>query len=269
MDLSYLETIGKFVGTYGLAVFLVLYYAVRLYPEMQKERAEWIRQLTRLRQLVDPTTRPLTRDQARTVLQLASDALADRLRLALDENFKTSGVWPSGGPGTVSASLFRQDFSFDPAAIMTPDQRDQEFDKFVNDIQRSLKDQMRQSRENLDEALKFVSEMARRDAYRLALLRFGNASLESVWTKAYDLSTKQWSESLAKTLQPSDRYEIDEIRRFMGKHPSSATKRDAVDLLFAETRFISGQEHATYLKTVFDRYVEEELRHIDASEEDF
>jgi len=84
MNLDYLETIVKFIGTYGLAVFLVLYYAVKLYPETQKERDEWIRQITRLRQLVDPATRPLTRDQARTVLQLASDSLADRLMLVLE-----------------------------------------------------------------------------------------------------------------------------------------------------------------------------------------
>jgi hypothetical protein len=35
-----LKTIGLFIGTYGLAVFLVIYYAIRLYPEIQKERGE-------------------------------------------------------------------------------------------------------------------------------------------------------------------------------------------------------------------------------------
>src|SRR5437868_6193452 len=121
MNFDYLETIGKFVGTYGLAVFLVLYYAVRLYPEIQKERAEWIRQITRLRQLVDPATRPLTRDQARTVLQLASDAFADRLRLVLDTGVNISSPlsWAPPAPGAVTASLFGQDFSFDPTADMS------------------------------------------------------------------------------------------------------------------------------------------------------
>jgi hypothetical protein len=217
---------------------------------------------------VDPTTRPLTRDQARTVLQLASDALADRLRLVLDVGLRSSHSWLSSGTGVVSTNLFGQEFSFDPEASMTPEDREKEFDNLVNGIQRALKDQTRRSRENLDEALKYVSEMARRDAYRLALLRFSNASLESVWTKAYDLSTKQWGEGLTKTLQQSDRYDIDEIRRFMAKHPSSQTKKDAIDLVFADIRFVSGQEHATYLKTVFDRHVEEELRQIDTSAEE-
>jgi hypothetical protein len=269
MNFDYLETVGKFIGTYGLAVFLVLYYAVRLYPEIQKERAEWIRQLTRLRQLVDPASRPLTRDQARTVMQLASDALADRLRLVLDVSFRDSGlVRSSSGSGAVTANLFGQEISFDPATNIDQEMRDQEFEKILSDIDRALKDQTRRSRENLDEAFKFVSEMARRDAYRLALLRFGNTSLESVWTKAYDDSTKQWSDGLTKTLQPFERYDIDEIRRFVGRHPSSATKKDAVELLFTEIRFISGQEHATYLKTIFDRNVEAELRKIDASDEE-
>jgi hypothetical protein len=75
-----LKTIGLFIGTYGLAVFLVVYYAVRLYPEIQKERGEWIRQITILRQLIDPGNRSLTRDQANVVLQLVSSILVDRLK---------------------------------------------------------------------------------------------------------------------------------------------------------------------------------------------
>lgn len=270
MNFEYLETVGKFIGTYGLAVFLVLYYAVKLYPEIQKERAEWIRQITRLRQLVDPATRPLTRDQARTVLQLAGDALADRLRLALDAGFGVDrGMWsPGGGSEEVTANLFGQEFSFNPKIEMSQDGREQELAKIINDIDRTLNDETRRSRENREEAFKYVSEMARRDAYRLALLRFVNASLESVWSKAYDEATKQWREGLAKALQPSQRHEIDEIRRFLGEHPSLSSKKDAVEALFADIRFVSGLEHATYLKTVFDRHVEEELRRIDASEEE-
>jgi hypothetical protein len=266
MDLSYLETIGKFIGTYGLAVFLVLYYAVRLYPQMQKERDDWIRQITRLRQLVDPITRTLTRDQARTVLQLASDAFADRLRLFLDSRGSSHGsLWSN--EGEVKTWLFGQELSFNLQETISAEEREQEFDNLAKGIQRSLKDQMQQYRENLDRALEFVSEMARRDAYRLALLRFSNSSLETVWRNAYDFSTRQWSEGLSNTLGHSDRYEIGELRRFVSKHPASQIKKDAIGLVLAEIRFVSGQEHATYLKTVFDHRVEEELIRIDASEE--
>lgn len=269
MNLDYLETIGKFVGTYGLAVFLVLYYAVKLYPETQKERAEWIRQITRLRQLVDPATRPLTRDQAKTVLQLASDSLADRLLLVL-ESSKRMGKWSSGSSSTgeVSITLFDQEFSYNPTTEMPQTERDQELDKIIKGIERALNDQMRRSRENLEEALKHVSEMGKRDAYRLALLRFGNTSLESVWQRAYEATTGQGSEGLTKILTPSDRYEMERVLRFVGDHPSSSPKVDAVEGLFAQVRYVSGQEHASKLKTAFDRHVEEELRKIDASEED-
>jgi len=265
-----LETIGKFIGTYGLAVFLVLYYAVKLYPEMQRERGEWIRQITRLRQLVDPGTRPLTRDQAKTVMQLASDAFADRLLFTLGAREAPRG-WGSSystDPDVVSLAVFGKELSFNSKSEMAPEKRDQELEKIGEDIARGLKEQMRGSLENLNEALKYASEMGRRDAYRLALLRFGNASLESVWIKAYDETAKQWTEGLAKTLSSYDRYGVDQVREFVGKHPSSAIAKDKIEALFAEIRFVSSQEHATRLKTIFDRQVEEELRKIDASVEE-
>ena len=267
---NYLETIGKFIGTYGLAVFLVLYYAVKLYPEMQRERAEWIRQITRLRQLVDPGTRPLTRDQAKTVMQLASDALADRLLFTLETRGIRSYAGPSFSmePNVVTVSLFGKELSYHSDTDIVADKREQELKQFAEIIGRALKDQMRTVRDNLGEALKFASEMGRRDAYRLALLRFGNASLESVWIKAYDETATQWSEGLAKTLDSTDRYVIDQVREFIGKHPSASAPKDAIEASFTDIRFVSTQEHATRLKTMFDRHVEDQLRKIDESSEE-
>src|SRR5262249_41354019 len=152
------------------------------------------------------------------------------------------------------ANLFGQDFAFNPDAEMPQGDRDKEFTALIGKIDGALQDQVRRSQESLQEAFKYVSEMARRDAYRLALLRFSNASLESLWTKAYDEATKQWKGGLTKPLQVSDSWQVDETRRFLQKHPSSPSKKDDVDKLFADIRFVSGQEHATFLKTVFDRH---------------
>ena len=71
---GYLKSIGVFVGTYGLAVFLVVYYTIELYPEVRDERAQWIQEITEVKRLVDPETRPLNSLQAKAVLDLAMNA---------------------------------------------------------------------------------------------------------------------------------------------------------------------------------------------------
>jgi hypothetical protein len=264
-----LETIGKFVGTYGLAVFLVLYYAVRLYPEMQKERGEWIKQITRLRQLVDPISRPLTREQAKTVMQITSDGFADRLQLGLQGRVEQTRSWiETEVPGLETVRLFGQELSFSLEAKMGQDERDKELAKLIKDAQRLLEDQKRQYRDMLADGFTDASESGRRNAYRLALLRFGNTNLEEVWRKALDQTNDEWHNNFSTGLTPYDRYDVERVRQFFSKHPSYSLSADSVDPIFAKIRFVSAQEFAGYLKTVFDRNAEAELRRIEESVEE-
>jgi hypothetical protein len=91
---GHLNFIGLFIGTHGLAVFLVVYYTVYLYPKAERERGEWIEQITRVRQLLEPETRALTSAQADAVLSIAKTAFIQQLQaeIQLLERFSDRGM---------------------------------------------------------------------------------------------------------------------------------------------------------------------------------
>lgn len=268
LDTNYLETIGKFIGTYGLAVFLVLYYAIKLYPEGRKERGEWIKQITRLRHLVDPYTRPLTKDQAKTILQLASDAIGDRFQMVfVGRAFSSRSGWErEKDTDNITLDVFKQKLIFNPKTEMKSEARMNEFSRINKEIANGLKDRMRQLVDDLHGSFKYIAEMGKRDSYRLAMLRYGNTTLEIVWTDAFNVATKIWEESLINVLDPFDRRDVDEARQFIEKHPLASTNEEAIESLFSNIRFVSVQEHASFFKSIFDRNVEEKLAAIEISE---
>src|SRR5262245_43617817 len=75
-----LQPIGVFLGTYGLAVFLVLYYTIKIYPSAQEERREWLQEVTNLEQALREETRSLTADQAKHAIALATHSYFAGLR---------------------------------------------------------------------------------------------------------------------------------------------------------------------------------------------
>jgi hypothetical protein len=112
--MEYLATIGQFVGTYGLAVFLVVYYAIKLYPQVEAERGKWIEEITRLRQLVDPATRSLTRHHAEAILKLAAYSFfelvrSNRSRVEAEEDKESSGISTyTSSVTTVSPPIYQE-----------------------------------------------------------------------------------------------------------------------------------------------------------------
>ena len=108
---SHLNTIGLFIGTHGLAVFLVVFYTVYLYPRSEAERKEWIEQITRIRQIIEPETRTLTATQADAVLSIARRSFIQDLQHTVFQStrFRDEGGW---GGSENSMRFWNEDFRF-------------------------------------------------------------------------------------------------------------------------------------------------------------
>lgn len=268
-----LKAVGLFLGTYGLAVFLVVYYAIRLYPEIQKERGEWIRQITILRQLIDPGNRSLTRDQARVVLDLASDAFTDRLKFARSGGYSYRSVARPVGPvsyGNVeSVYLFGEEISYEKDSGTSDSGsgltmlREKELEKIYADIVRAIKNLAGTNKRRTEEFFDEMSEFSQRDTYRLALLRFGSVSLEQIWRAAYEPAVTEWKSTIRDFLDASDRYDVDNARRFLSGHPAWRSKEEEYKSYFAEMKFISGSEYFSEFSALLKSKIEEQLIHFD------
>ena len=268
IDMSLLREIGVFVGTYGLAVFLVVYYAVKLYPELRSERGEWIREITKLRQLIDPATRSLTRDQAKAVLQLASDALVDRLRLIFQSRtpeFEWSAIAAPGLDREVHY-LWGEELSY-PRDALDTDDAEREFVGLVKRIKVLLGDRTTRTAEMLEKVSNEAGQMSKRDAYRLALLKYGPVPLESIWNEAFRSASKRWDEQMPEALSPVDRNEVVGVARFLRGHPAARKHESLLEQLVADVRYHSTEEMVDGFKAQFDSYVEEALARIDAQEQ--
>lgn len=77
--LEALHVVGNFIGTHGLAVFLVVFYTLIIYPQSQNERKEWIEEITRVKQMIDPKSRPINYIQADAILRIVTSSFIERL----------------------------------------------------------------------------------------------------------------------------------------------------------------------------------------------
>jgi hypothetical protein len=233
----------------GLAVFLVIYYAIRLYPEIQRERGEWIRQITLLRQLIDPGNRSITRDQAKVVLQLVSDAFLDRIGMAADHPPLASRLIEVVGPeGPESITLFGETIEFPHSS---PD-INRVYDRVVSIIE-NRPNQNKISSVNL---LDYISEISKRDSYRLALLRFGSVNLEQIWRSAYDPAAVEWKSNLSGCLYFLDWSEIHKVEDLLrGSQKEDQFRRYISDLV----RYNDRSEYFNNFGAILNTKIEDQL----------
>lgn len=215
---GYLNVIGLFIGTHGLAVFLVVYYATILYPELRQERGDWIEQITRLRQLVDPTTRPLNRSQAEAVLGIITNVHLERLR-------QNTEIFASQRDTSMSWSLdsirfWGEEYEFDVNKEMTDDQRYRELTDLLERFEIVLADRRQETRADLLHAYDASKEKNDAVAYQLGRLRFEDTTLEDVWRKSVAGIRDIWIAGLDTLGRGETSFELAEFRKFLAKHPS-------------------------------------------------
>lgn len=224
---GHLNVIGLFIGTHGLAVFLVVFYTVYLYPRGEAERKEWIEQITSIRMLVEPATRTLTTSQADAVLSIAKRAFIQDLQLNLELMLQNNNSFVSWSRDDDSIRFWNEEFIFKGKnAFPVPgDERakntsivdlSQIMHRFNSVLEQRLSEYRQQQLIAFDRVLA-NSEVLR---YQLGRLRSEQGTLDEVWQLATDPLRNEWVQytSTSTFSDENPLYPIKEFKRLVEKH---------------------------------------------------
>ncbi len=217
-----LQTVGVFIGTHGLAVFLVVYFTLFLYPKMESERGEWIRDITELKQLVNPATRPVTAQQAEAILNIVASNFVGYLY-----------SWQSNSNQSSTGSDYfyfgRESFKYPDPAVNAP--LDTLAGELENDIARfsaALRVEASDRQDRLRNQLANSVRATETQVYQLALIRFGDASLKESWSNVTKTAEKLWLEySSDDEARASCSADVEYFYRYVERHPGYATLKKA------------------------------------------
>lgn len=231
---SALKSIGLFIGTYGLAVFLVVYYAIKLYPELREERSEWIKQITAVRQIIDPETRPLTRVQADAVMDITINIYLSELKHAVD---LFSRYYGEGGANSSENSVKIWDVEFEFNERSDENHLESILTRFFKILERQNKER----RKLLAKAFDYSKNQSESSLYPLSRLKFGSHSLEEIWEEAESEMRKKWLTTTSDvSIADIDAYKIQAFIEFIGKHPAYQTDNDAINKLLEKLEGVGG-----------------------------
>jgi hypothetical protein len=206
-----LEPISKFIGTYGLAVFLVVYYAVWLYPDSFKERGAWITKIEELRRSINPEEKPLTSSQAECLLDYVTDLYFLNVQSELPLNnfsrFLPTGGIMSGGGGYYSGGSFspekkpKNSIEIFGAGFMFFIDSDKEtkpqVEKIINDVKKSAKKNATNDVEKIyDPIFNQAISNALKSSSRLRLFNYETETLYELWTKTVSNNEEQFKKEL-------------------------------------------------------------------------
>ncbi len=216
---DYLSTIGVFIGTHGVAVFLVVYYTMWLYPDAREERGKWLTQISLLREQLTPQTRKASLEQASATLYLAADNFIERLKLILEiADNKFPGTNQSTN-GSTSFSIWNETFSLDDAEI--PNDPIKDLNDLIERFVRARDGRTFQYRRMLDSAFQEANEADVPTRYTLGRIHFGDGFIGNIWETATSKLRQDWEEFLNNATADSlDRPQVKAFIRFIRKHPS-------------------------------------------------
>lgn len=226
-SLTYFNAIGIFIGTHGLAVFLVVYYTTVLYPRVTAERKEWIEEITMLRQLVNPETRPVNQNQAETILKIIATSFVEKLDLHseyLTYQCDNPIEWD-----TNSITLWGDEY------VIEGDELAPDPEKLRN-LLKLFQEQIQEKRVETQRKLRDAYEQARKleelQAYQLGLIKLERGSLREVWMQAEKSVRGLWMDEIEGVDLTANTFEVSEFRKFIATHKNYQTLlRDEPDLL--------------------------------------
>ncbi|MDC5707428.1 hypothetical protein [Vibrio europaeus] len=207
----------KILSTHGLAVFLVVYYAMFLYPDSFKERGAWIAKIEELRRSINPEDKPLTVSQTESILDYVTDLYF--LNVQSEVPFNTySYSTPSGGivGGSIffggSGAMYNNGMNRPKNAVdlnglgfhFTID-----LDNKENDIQRVVHTMLEEARPSAKETvithyeplLNRGFDNALKSSSRLRLFNFGDATLYELWTDIVTKNEQTFKTELLQSLE--------------------------------------------------------------------
>lgn len=246
--------IGKFIANYGLAIFLVVYYVLKMYPQITKERREWIEEITKVKLLVNPDTRPLTPSQAEVVGDIAIEAYFSKINaLTQERDWRVARTRRPGSEnddipkGHIHRFFFEKEFEFNPKGNGGV----AELHKLLQEFTTARKSFNNEIATDFLHWLKRLDESAEKIQYQLARLRFKDGTLEQPWLFAMS-EIHNFRENRVKDLDFVSKYEREDFLEFIKKHPAYNQLKDDPDLVAATTKNPFGAEEMLELiKNIF------------------
>ena len=224
---GHLNVIGLFIGTHGLAVFLVVFYTVYLHPRGEAERKEWIEQITSIRMLVEPVTRTLTISQADAVLSIAKRAFTQDLQLRLELVAQQNDLTATMNWGGGDIEFWGEMFIFEDKYVSSAPVNEQAIVTSSNDLSHNMRrfnivfeQRLSQYRQQLYIAFDRAFANSEVLRYQLGRLRSEQGTLDEVWQLATDSLRNEWIQytSTSTFLDEGPIYGIKAFKRKVEKH---------------------------------------------------
>ncbi|PSV47308.1 hypothetical protein [Photobacterium indicum] len=264
MNSKAFEVVAKIVATHGLAVFLVIFYTLIIYPESQQERSAWIQEITKVRMLVDPVSRPLNTIQADAISKIAIDQFIARLRSSFNDDLSSfSGLSRlSSRMSTLQKStrdilngvhdendVTKEKknsayFNTNKYEILNNSQKSDFFSFYqkvfteVNTLVEQEKTEKMKSYRRL-----FIQEVQNNESIVIQLerLRLDNGTLESIWRASLKIAQQEWFKSINGKVTRGNyievQYFLKEVSTFPYFNEWKRENRESVDLLLGVQEF--------------------------------
>lgn len=259
-----LEVIGKFIGTYGLAVFLVVFYVTTIYQQQQDEREEWIREITKVRYLIEPENRSLTDLQAEKVLRISTESFLQQLR---SNSYKQStysenrGGYSGGLKGFKSnpiqdafINILGKEYLFQMDTSLSNEEILVELNNLINSFNENISKVSSKVKTSLEEAYVLSKNENELVTAMLSQLRTENRDLKEIWTDIEKDGAELWKQLITRL---KDIAYIDERQRFeefLKRHPQFDAVNDNLNTVSYpdNSNYFSMNEIISQLKEDFE-----------------
>lgn len=220
-SLSSFEGLLKILGTHGLAVFLVVYYAIYLYPDSFKERGAWITKIEELRRSINPEEKPMSSSQTESILDYVTDLYFLNVQSELPFNtysYSTPGGGIVGGGFSFGSSggLYQQTppenyVEINALGFRFFIDKDKDKSEEIERVVKLFRDDARVSaRETVvstyEPMLNRALDNALKSSSRLRLFNFDDATLYELWNEIVLTNEAQFKSDLLKSFEDSQVY---------------------------------------------------------------
>ena len=218
VPLNLLSSFTEFIKDHGIAIFLVVFFVVYIYPEQARERKEWITQITKLQDSLDPTKRNITSEQSKIILELALESFIQSLTSTMsqygyDSNFVTKS-YSRGDFYDIEdkkiVRLYDKEFALD---MSNPDTIKSQMDQLYKKYKRLTKKEelfvIQESKVALDKAVK----SARFVTAGLRSFKYADKTLADLWSVSFNEYYTNFSKELINsfTTQKDLSYEKEKL----------------------------------------------------------
>lgn len=216
-----LSSVGLFIKDHGIAIFLVVFFVIWIYPEQAKERKDWITQLTKLQEALDPTKRSISQEQANVILDLTLESFIQSIEINMNQqgfninhinrSYITNDFYDVGNKKAIR--IFGQEYQVDPS-----DQKNKEavlnaiLKKYLRFSSQSKIYSMQEAKSALDKSIKSAQYLTG----GLSSFRYMDTNLAELWLSAFNTHYPQMGEKLmnAFSSQRDSSYERDLLISF-------------------------------------------------------